>query len=234
MSAYGDAVTALSPVGYWPLDSVTAVVGSNLTAMGGPGTAAAHVVGGPGSSTFVRNTSYYDGANEPNMEFKADVPFSMVFWCKPGSNSDLTDYNIASLRSTAGDLPGWQILQGFAAADRLSMVFDEGAAGEDQVDIIGVFTNSVVQFIAVTFDGTNLDAYRDGAYVGTIAPTKAIGDMGTAIFRVSANQSGNNGFTGELSEMAFFDFELTSGQILALYNAGIATPAIVPRMMVVN
>lgn len=168
------------------------------------------------------------------MEFQADVPFSLVFWCKPGANADATTFCIASLRSSAGDLPGWQFFQGTTTADQFSMVFDEGAAGENEVAISGVFTNSVVQFIAATFDGTNLDVYRDGAFVNTAAPTRAIGDQGTAIFRVAANQSGVNGFTGELSEMAFFDFELTSGQILALYNAGIATPVFLPRMMVVS
>jgi hypothetical protein len=217
------------------LDTGTAVVGSNLTGVGGVGSAAAHVAGGPGSSSFVRNTSNYDGANEPNMEFKADVPFTMVFWAKPAvGNSDLVTYTIASLRDSAGALPGWQFMQGTATTDRFSFVFDEGVAGEDEVFVANVFTNGVVSFVAATFDGTTLRLYKNGAFVNSATPAFAIGDQGTSIFRVSANQSGVNGFTGELSEMAFFSSQLSAGQIAALYSAGASTAVLMPQMIIVR
>ncbi len=95
--------------------------------------------------------------------------------------------------------------------------------GTADYDTAVTVTENIWHYIAVTYDGTNVQVYLDGATAGS-ATARTLGSS-TAFFEVGgANllDSGNYYFPGLVDEVRVYARARTAAGVLALYNVGAA------------
>lgn len=226
---YQSAFMSLGPRCYWPLinGSGEAFAGNTMTPDGGigrPGPAAALVGGSPGATNFKEpNEHIMYAAHDASINFDGNVPFTLLWWMRGGGNSTFGgDFNILTQRDDAGLFPGWQAYWGFADAQRVSLVFDEGAGGEDTAFLLGVTDKSLVRFIVCRYDGIDtLWGYSNGEYITNWTVGNEIANSGVAVpTYIAANQSGANTYNGDLSDIGILDYAITDEQVNSLWQAG--------------
>lgn len=143
--------------------------------------------------------------------------FSMSVWfnfaSNPGSQQEIIAYGSAS----AHDYMQLDILSTGAVAA------DTGATTVTS----GVLSTGVWHHAVITWDGTTMRLYVDGASVGTPATPGAQAWATSSTFaRIGANvtASPTQFFTGSVDEAAFWSVALTATQISSLYSVGHSGP----------
>lgn len=93
-------------------------------------------------------------------------------------------------------------------------------AGTGQITSPTVLAAASVHMGAVTWDGTTLRLYLDGAASGTATTPGALSIPSSPALYVGANANGAASWTGNIQEGAFFGTALSAAAITALYTAG--------------
>jgi hypothetical protein len=99
----------------------------------------------------------------------------------------------------------------------------ETSSGTDKfVTSPSTYNNGQWHFGAVTYDGTSVKLYVDGAQVGTLSTTSSPETSGTLPVRIGANSLAvNKFFTGNLDEARVWNRALSSQEIIDAFNGNI-------------
>src|ERR1700722_1460180 len=245
-SAFSNAVTALSPVAYWPLNETAAPPGvapteANLGSLGAAydGTYGGNVTfGATGALAGTNQTSVgFDGLSgnlrTPYASGVSNSPsFTIEAWLLShnvsATQSPLSDVDAASPRS------GWLIYMDISnpgqytirtynqnsTTPSLSMnIGDPGSIVQDQWYHLAVVVSNGVTV-------TNVYAYIDGALVSgpTALPGFVPNDgLSPATFAIGERSDASFFFDGNISEVAYYPAALDPTTIAAHYSAGTNT-----------
>jgi hypothetical protein len=185
------------------------------------------------SAAFTNDYSLlFDGVDEyvtmgANIGITSTTPFSMSAWVKADTVSG-NDTIIGRMRDVVND--GY-VLYLFNGKPRfaVSKTWVSNAAavqGNSTTLLQGVWYH-----VVATYDGSKdvsgMNIYVNGVAetLGTVSNnlTGSISQGVTEIFNVGKAQFADSYFDGNIDEPAFFDYELTSGQVTSLYNSGTPT-----------
>ena len=210
-------------VANWQLDEITGAtaydrIGSyNGTLLGG---LSFDVDSTPGQIEYAL---HLDGSNDRIYSDSFSLPrdaFTMSLWFNP----DLTMDN----NSDRMELIHWQTLQ------RPHLTFNkegdgtirlhvkvDGQAYEDVKTQTTSWTTSTWYNIAVIFDGTNFSIYVNGDLENTVAHP-GTNDSTSGIYLGSHRNNGDLSFDGKLDDVRIYDRALSSEEIVAIYEVGLA------------
>lgn len=219
--SYNDEIASLSPVGHWKLDEIS-------------GTQAADASGNGYHGTYINTPSLNQtGLIETDSNDKAvlfdsaltqgvDIPYNSVWnvdgitictWVKTSTAGK----NVVN-RADTGDY-SWQI----SASPSNITTSQWTSNGSDYRSINtgrSVIADEVV-FIAVYFSSAVTRIYINGYLCSTDSASSGVWGSNVAS-GISISKRGDeaNYRSGEISDVTFFDKELTAAQILTLYEAG--------------
>ena len=143
----------------------------------------------------------------------------MVAWIYPKGTSDFP--GIAGKVSYGTDSNGYELGMGWAAAgsgDKVYGTLDDASSYQEGVGSTSMSLNTW-HHIALTWDGTTMKLYLDGAqdYSGsqTITPTPA-----SSTFLVGKAGDWYRIFNGKIDEVRVYNRALPVGEVSTLYNSG--------------
>lgn len=225
------ATLALNPLGYWRMTETSGTSVANLGSLGlaangaVAGTANLNVPGPRPSSFpgFEANNSAmnFDGTNDAldvgAGSFMSNLSaFSVMGWIRP-----------AAFTATRVGL--------FGQNDAIEFGFIDGAANTVQIwtpgggslNVTYSFPRNEWHHIAAVGDGTALRVYFDGNLAGSVnAATNNYGASGSG-FRIGGNgvfDATGNFFTGDIDEVAAFNYALTQTQVQNVVRAATLGP----------
>jgi hypothetical protein len=243
---YSTAVLADEPVGYYPLgdappsESVAFNSGSAGASLDGSHLRVGHQVDGAILASS-NKASFYDGTARTLIPYNAALnppaaqPFTIEAWIMPTieglANAQAPLFN----RHSTSPRQGWVFFQrasaeGTPGSDGSGWNFRMYAESGTSTSINltgGSYLVGVWSHVVVTWDGSTARLYVDGALAGQqTGGYVANSDVPLGIGSYSANNPGDNPFTGNVDEVAFYPSALTDVQILEHYdNANSALPA---------
>jgi hypothetical protein len=212
------ATLALNPLGYWRMSETAGVSVANLGSIGvsanGAVAGAANLnVAGPRPSAFPgfetdNSAMNFDGANDAldvgGGGFMSNLgAFSVMGWVRP-----------ASFTATRVGLFGQNDAIEFGFIDPNTIQI--WTPGGGSVNVAYGFPRNEWHHIAAVGDGSGLRVYFDGNLTGSVSA--ATNNYGTSSsgFRIGGNgvfDTTGNFFTGDIDEVAAFNFPLTQAQI---------------------
>ena len=215
-----------APVAHWPLDDGPGATlarddtggGSDGTltgitwAAGPPGMTAAAVFDGTSSSVTSESTQVQvEGIGPP-------TEASLTAWINP-----------SRLGNSGGDPSGIVVLYGWAGltlAANGHLVMTQ--AGGPPVDTGATITTGTWAHVAITYDGTNLTTYIDGAQAATMAT--GLGGDDSAGCAIGNSEAAGQFFEGAIADVGVYDVVLSAAEVRALAapanQAGTLTPAL--------
>lgn len=236
MSAFSDAVLALSPSSYWRFEGASPLAdsgsgGITLTGVGAPLRAPSLI---PCESGAADNAYDLDGSAMyftagDNYDF-ASVNFSIAMWLKVESATFASDFQrLMSKRETSGSLTGWDLYGSTGGA--VHWEWDEGAANDLSAAAgVGLDQNET-HFIVITWtDSTNaMSFYSDGTFIGTDSAWTGITPWATnttATLTIGAQGNGGRKFGGVIDDVAIWSgTALSAANVTTLWDAANETPA---------
>jgi hypothetical protein len=234
---YSAAVGADSPTAYWRLGeaagSSTALDssgnGKNGTYSGGTGLGAAGAVGGSDTALNLDGSSGYMEAPSSATLNSPSTGLTLEAWVKPpsASSSAFSSQRPVVLKSfTSHSNPYYQY--GIFLWDDTSHPKDVSvvlAVGGSYVryDFAGTgWTYDAWNHLVVTWDGSTVTLYRNGATVVTMSQSGSISSYATPIdIGAYANLAKNSSylFPGQIDEVAVYNHTLTAARVQAHYSA---------------
>ena len=236
-STYVNALFALQPAGYWPLNETNRLPAANVIANVGtlgtvengfPNDKALLGQGGVVSNSITFTNpgqvvgylgSYVDIPHHP--AFNTAGPFSVEFWARPGLTPGDFFCPVSSLEVlpvNGSGRPGWIFYEG--AGNQWSFRMGN-AAGYVATLAGGTLRTSVWQHVAAVYDGTSASLYVNGSRVA--GPTAVPGytpSVNPALpLRIGATSFGNRTFDGSVDEVACYTNALSAATIAAHYQA---------------
>jgi hypothetical protein len=230
--AYSNAVMALAPVAYWPLDETNEPppAGNLATNLGTSGSAYDGYYGSgvatdvPGAlvadpdtaASFNGSSGYLDIPYGPVATIGA--PFTAEAWLNAEGNSGT--YCALSAGQFGSPRAGWLIYNvGSGWSFRLYNL--NGTA--TSLNLTGGTIDANWHHIVAVFDGTNGRLYQDGVLVaGPTAATGYVPNPSTDL-TIGARSDGGFVFAGEIDEVAIYTNVLSSTDVQAHYNNGTST-----------
>ena len=104
-------------------------------------------------------------------------------------------------------------------------IFDSAGIGEQVISNASVPTGTYTHF-AMTWDGSNLRIYLNGALDNTAATT--IPSIGTNSIQLRIGNDQALGFLGQIDEVSLYNRALSGSEVLSIFNAGTAGKCAVP------
>jgi hypothetical protein len=227
LNSYGKAVYNSGPSMYWPLDETSGPTAADVSGNGSTGN-----YSGTGITYQAHSPAegvYYNGVslNGSSGQIVASQPTT-----NPTSYSEELWFKTST--TTGGDLMGFgDAASGFSnSRDRLVWMSNDGQLN------FGIYTGQTVvvqspnsynngkwHYVVATQGSDGINLYVDGQRVASDASSGAA-QAYLGYWRVGAenlvgwpNSSTSNYFSGVISDAAFYDAELTAGQVLAHYTA---------------
>jgi hypothetical protein len=235
MATYKDTVLADGPLNYYMMDSAsTASNGASVTNFGSVGGSAAITQGQTGTlavltpgagttgggywGTAAANTAY---GQQSIGTVASSKNFSFEFWYKAGSGfAAYTAYGIYPTPvNFSGNTANLQILD--QTTGRIWITKNGTKVQEFSVGT--ALTDWNWHHFVVTYDGATLTLYMDGVSKGTFSTTTFVAFTTGNVQFGSTNTGGLYG--GGVDEVQFYNKVLTSAQVTAHYNAGVALPS---------
>ena len=226
--SYSNAVAALNPVAYWPLEETNQPPLNLATNLG---TAGAAYNGFYGSGVTLGVAGALGGSTDTAASFNgsADVvvpfgsvlsipaPFSAEVWVNSQGNTASTcvmaDGHFGSPRA------GWLLYNNIGGVWDFRMYNQNGTA--TSLELSGGSVDANWHHIVAVFDGTNGSLYIDGALAaGPTAATGYVPDPDGNL-TIGARSDGSFVFSGSIDEPAIYTNALSSADILAHYQSGI-------------
>ena len=212
-SIYAAAILADSPSAYYRLGdgsgpTVTATVGNNLTAQNSPTFGAAGLLTDDANTamTFVRASLQYAEGSDSGLPSGND-PWTVEAWIKTSSSTEQEIF----LWGTSLTEAGFGIYLGGLATITSNLYNNFG----------GAINDNVRHHVALTWDGTTMKAYKDGAQQGSNYTPGAHNITLAGGNGVRLATRNTNSFDGTLDEVAIYPTALSAGQILNHYSAGV-------------
>ena len=153
-------------------------------------------------------------------ELESTATFSISFWIKPASIG--TQQRIIG-RYTASDY----IFIAIQATGKLVFGVRNGG-GSSQTDTTTILSTNTWYKVDCVFDGGLSAGLRVQVYLDGTLETPVL--FGTAPTTTGSNTTsfnygrwgglGGNNYNGQIDELAFFDYALTSGEVTSIYNSG--------------
>jgi len=173
------------------------------------------------------NSAYYfDGSdtilveNHPDFDFEdfdLVTKVTISVWFKPTN----TDEEFLITKTADGNTPGPYSI---GLSSGLPRVLMYNNFGEVLVDLVGTsrIETGIWQHIAITFDGNQVGLYYNGQFEVTQPISGELLKSDGDIF-IGYSAFDNQYFEGEMDEIYFFNFAMTSLEILDLYYTNIVT-----------
>jgi len=205
-------------VAYWKLDETSGnasdSVGSRTLTNNGTTTY------GPG---IINNGAIFNGTTQYLSRASETIGISNIWtvscWAK--FNSLGTGIYILAWDTAPGTFNQISLLKN--AADQFRVVINSGVANYKDYHGNTVFTTGVFYHLAVSWDGTNLILYVNGvAETLTKDDDSAVTMTDPPRILNVGGQGGVPFFDGTIDEFGYWSKELTSAEILSLYNSGSA------------
>jgi Concanavalin A-like lectin/glucanases superfamily len=159
----------------------------------------------------------------PTTDGTTGAPFSAEMWAlattQPGGfETPLDDSSFFNEPPPYGNSGGWNFYQtpGPASTWSFSLRPNPGFVGNGPAVVIGQWTHLVL-----TYDGTNTTFYVNGVAVGTYAVPQFLVNSGTADLLFGYGPATGQGpFSGQLDEVAIYNYALTFNQVTNHYIVG--------------
>lgn len=203
-------------VGYWPLNETSGTTaadvigGSTGTLTNGPVWNASGVSGG---SLMLDGTDDYV-VSQNNVGITGTASRTATFWFKPA------------------DAQGRQDLFGWGASgtgNRFSLIFDFASCPDEGLFFSGYAADAcgsggtvgrnIWTFAAVTYDGTTVKVYINGAPTPDITYTYALTTQDSPV-NIGKNVGDGTYFKGDIDEFAVYNSALSASELSALYAKG--------------
>ena len=141
-------------------------------------------------------------------------------WWDPNGGSVVSKGLVGRLQVAGGDV-NFFLGTGLNGANtsRLQGGFRAGGAWKVAVDSVNLPASSGAQHCVITWDGTTLKLYRNGAQVGTATPGVADASAGGA-YVIGKDPSAANFLAGLVDEVAIYSTALSATRVLEHYLAG--------------
>ena len=110
-------------------------------------------------------------------------------------------------------------------------VFDSAGTGEQVISNATIATDTYTHF-AMTWNGSSIRIYINGALDNVAATT--ISAIGTNAGQLRIGNSGALGFRGQIDEISLYNRELSSTEVLTIFNAGTAGKCLAPTAAFVS
>lgn len=206
----GTLTTSL--ISYYKLDDETDFYGSNnLTNVGSAMFVAGKVgncVNLDGSTQYLKNATNYgiDGGS-----------ISIAAWVYLAANS--SDYQAFTHASNnTSDIDEWFLYRG--ATTQLEYERLKGGISDDRFNATVTLSTSTWYHIVLTYNGTTLEGWKNGASQGTVASSgNGSADRGIGLW-IGADRANATLWNGRIDELGIWSKKLSNTEIADLYNAG--------------
>ena len=170
----------------------------------------------PNQENSSKNDNYgltYNGSNEyidTGDAFTSLTSFSISAWFKSDDTSTAAQAIVSSRINSIGTSQGLDL---YVSSNTLvSRVFNNGAT-----EVTTAFTDTASwHHVVMTYNGTTLELFLDNVSQGTAT---GVYTNSAANWLIGKWNAGANYFDGSISELAVFDYALTSTQISTLYGS---------------
>ena len=224
---------APNPIGWWKLDEGS---GTNANDSSGNGYTGSFI-GSPkwmsgkvGSALKfdVGGTNYIDVPHDVRFNFPGTNPYTFSFWMK-GSQFNNVDWN-RPLTKEAGNRAGWQILR---MADQNIISHERRNASGTYLTAGNIdFNPNEWTYVTFTYDGTNLNSYKNGILVDNTVSSTAQGDSTSAL--IIGGGGGEPSWDGSMDDIRIYNYARTSKQIIqdmganrSMVSAGGSNPSMI-------
>ncbi|HLJ96312.1 MAG TPA: LamG domain-containing protein [Gemmataceae bacterium] len=229
---YSATVLADGPVGYWRLgDGASSATASDATGSGYDGIYTRGIASAPGpcgatAAAFDGFTAWITvpvGNGTPPWPFNFANGFTVEAWVI-NAGQDVNPPHASLGRIASNGNPG-NIGWGFGILDPgrgEGLRFTTYGVKDYDSTMAIVPEDSTWHHVAVVFDSTNAaNFYLDGVLLETIAGPGPVRSAGAFDLEIGRNpvSSAQEFFNGNIGEVAIYNYELTSGQILAHFGA---------------
>ena len=147
--------------------------------------------------------------------------FSIFFWVKMAASTTGTLLGIGGTTYNLSSYKGFRVRK--TAANRFSCVIAKDASSESEVlTAVNPVVEGTWYHIGFTYDGTDLKSYENGVLSNTTTTTYVPGGSSESL-KIGPhyyNPDSRDSFKGKLSEFAYYDEDLTAGEITTIYNEG--------------
>jgi hypothetical protein len=226
--SYSNAIVALNPVAYWPLEETNLPPGNLATNLG---TVGANYNGFYGSGVTLGVAGALAGSSDTAASFNANAdvvvpfgsalstsaPFSAEVWVQSGGNSG--GACVMSAGNFGGTRSGWLIYNNIGGVWTFRLYNQNGTS--TSLNINGGVADGNWHHLVAVFDGTNGSLYIDGALAaGPTAATGFVPDPDSPL-TIGARSDGGFQFQGSIDEVAIYTNALSASDISAHYQNGI-------------
>lgn len=211
---------------YWKLEDVNATVGGvNLTNVGTVtfGTAQFNNGADLGSTN---TTKYLTVANDLGI---AGGACSFSFWIKINTQPATDAVTRLFIQDDAGNDVAF-LLDYRDNSGTKKLRFNRQRQGTADDEFLYEVTLSSVAFthIVMTYNGTTLRGYVNGADIGNVASSGNGASGGSDLFRIGANENGTTQFSSAIyDDFAVFDRALTATEVSNLYTGDFGVGGII-------
>ncbi|MFK7923923.1 MAG: SdrD B-like domain-containing protein, partial [Bacteroidia bacterium] len=162
----------------------------------------------------------FDGIDDyvlsDNMERDLDSTFAFSMWIKT-TNSGAVQY-LLSHDDIASNPDGEAWLQ-LTSGGLLQFEYRQSAVINTLTASSGSFNDGSWHHMGVTYNGTDLDMYRDGVQVASFAAAINLDTLNSPIYLASDTRNGIAPFGGQFDHLYVFDDSLSTGDIDELYRS---------------
>jgi hypothetical protein len=212
VSAYSDLILSRSPVAYWQLDETSgataydAASSYDLTFSGTPTFSEAPLIT-IGTSITDARTNVSASALPASLQGNNPKTVELWYYIPSGSSGVKVLFGMGSYVSNQGVVLQWN------SPTEITFVFLS-----NDLLVSGLPDITGVHHIVGVFDGGKQYLYLDGVKIGERAATTNTGSGGFRIGGYSGNESFP--YTGNIDEVAVYDYALTQQQIVENFQAG--------------
>lgn len=190
-SRYRDAVIADGPLAYWRFDETSGTTAKDEmgdydgTYMLSPKLGQVGAFEGSRAVSFVKDTdARMIVVGKKDFQFLGNAPYTVEVWVHPGR---FANYQwLVTTERSFDTRAGWSVLTDVDALLHYEMWQNDGGVGSN--DLLRAFTSDPGatlklgswQYVVVAYDGTTVNAWLDGARIGTQSwpkPTTSGGDL---------------------------------------------------------
>lgn len=221
---YRELILSQGPLAYWRLgesstsDPATDETGNGFDATYTSGVTMAQpgaLVGDSDTAILLDQASAdrVNGADWSDMDFDANKPYTLKFWGQLTATPTIIRYAISKVVSPSTFANWGAAVQRSGSDIRFVAPRNKALAATTAYD----YTIDTWYHVVVTYDGSTVRIYVDGALVTSAADASSNG-LSNGIIRIGSFTG--DGWHGYLDEVAVWDRALSAAEIAAQYTAG--------------
>jgi hypothetical protein len=230
-TSYSQLVMSDDPASYWKLDETNGTTAADAT-----GVADGTYTSGPtlNQTTGVKNAGTAVGLTDAsgsritaghNYDFGNREPYSLECWLAPTAAT--ADWRMvmsnADWQAAPGlGSPGWGLMLQPTSYTPNAVHFErsDAAGGYDSLNSAAGLQVGTWHHVVVTYDGTTLRLYVNGALQDSNSSTRNSGNTGLGLDLGGSEGSPTSNVGGRLDEVAIYDHALSQQQVTEHYDTG--------------